>query len=165
MCRMNSECLYRSSYDRTTYLHSPRNNRAAIGRTALRDFLCWCWYVAGMDGGLSFYRFGCYVADDLENHSRWLRMFISKTETYDGHMIVVVDLARNEWDWNRLGEPPADNPAYYLRYCKTFSRMGGECTTCRLITGIFYVSYSTCCPKPAPTDSAVCSSGASGLTF
>jgi len=23
------------------------------------------------------------------------------------------------------GEPPADNPAYYLRYCKTFASRGG----------------------------------------
>jgi hypothetical protein len=40
------------------------------------------------------------------------------------HM-VVVDLAESIWDWQRDGEPPMDNPAYYLRYCKTFSRMGG----------------------------------------
>ena len=29
-------------------------------------------------------------------------------------------------DWQRDGEPPQTHPAYYLRYCKTFSRMGGE---------------------------------------
>ena len=40
--------------------------------------------------------------------------------------MLVVDLAESEWDWNKNGEPPMDNPAYYLRYCKTFSRMGGE---------------------------------------
>jgi hypothetical protein len=38
----------------------------------------------------------------------------------------VVDLAESAWDWARDGEPPADDPAYYLRYCKTFSRMGGS---------------------------------------
>ena len=26
----------------------------------------------------------------------------------------------------RKGEPPKDNPAYYLRFCKSFSRMGGR---------------------------------------
>ena len=40
--------------------------------------------------------------------------------------MVVVDLAEVSWDWARDGEPPADHPAYYLRYCKTFNRMGGE---------------------------------------
>jgi len=34
-------------------------------------------------------------------------------------------LAESSWDWQQNGEPPMDNPAYYLRYCKTFSRMGG----------------------------------------
>lgn len=29
------------------------------------------------------------------------------------------------WDWQH-GEPPMDNPAYYLRFCKSFYRMGGE---------------------------------------
>ena len=39
--------------------------------------------------------------------------------------MLVVDLAKSTWDWSGAGEPPMDNPAYYLRYCKTFSRMGG----------------------------------------
>ena len=29
------------------------------------------------------------------------------------------------WDW-RQGEPPKTEPAYYLRFCKSFSRMGGR---------------------------------------
>lgn len=41
------------------------------------------------------------------------------------HYMAVVDLAEAPWDWQRAGEPPPENPAYYLRYCKTFSRMGG----------------------------------------
>lgn len=40
--------------------------------------------------------------------------------------IHVVDLAKSAWDWVHDGEPPQDNPAYYLRLCKTFSRMGGR---------------------------------------
>lgn len=35
------------------------------------------------------------------------------------HYMVIVDLAERTWDWQRDGEPPADNPAYYLRFCKT----------------------------------------------
>jgi hypothetical protein len=44
----------------------------------------------------------------------------------ENHYMLVVDLAESNWDWHRDGEPPVDNAAYYLRYCKTFSRMGGE---------------------------------------
>jgi hypothetical protein len=51
---------------------------------------------------------------------------IQNNSHIDNHFMLVVDLAKAEWDWSRKGEPPHDNPAYYLRYCKTFSRMGGE---------------------------------------
>jgi hypothetical protein len=43
----------------------------------------------------------------------------------EGHQIFVVDLQDGGgWDWSQ-GEPPRENPAYYLRFCKSFSRMGG----------------------------------------
>ena len=43
-----------------------------------------------------------------------------------GHAIFVIDLQDGGgWDWT-AGEPPKTNPAYYLRFCKSFSRMGGE---------------------------------------
>ena len=39
--------------------------------------------------------------------------------------IYVVDLQDGGgWDWTQ-GEPPKTNPAYYLRFCKSYSRMGG----------------------------------------
>ena len=42
-----------------------------------------------------------------------------------GHDIFVVDLQDGgNWDWS-TGEPPTTNPAYYLRFCKSFDRMGG----------------------------------------
>jgi hypothetical protein len=50
---------------------------------------------------------------------------IQKRKHIDNHFMLVVDLAKSTWDWSKEGEPPMDNPAYYLRYCKTFSRMGG----------------------------------------
>jgi len=41
------------------------------------------------------------------------------------HHIYVVDLQEGgNWDWSK-GEPPKTNPAYYLRFCKSYSRMGG----------------------------------------
>ena len=41
------------------------------------------------------------------------------------HSIYVVDLQDGGgWDWTQ-GEPPKVNPAYYLRFCKSYSRMGG----------------------------------------
>jgi hypothetical protein len=43
-----------------------------------------------------------------------------------GHSIYVVDIQDSgNWDWDH-GEPPKTNPAYYLRFCKSFARMGGR---------------------------------------
>jgi hypothetical protein len=47
-------------------------------------------------------------------------------EILNGHSIYVVDLQDGGgWDWTQ-GEPPKTNPAYYLRFCKSYSRMGGS---------------------------------------
>jgi hypothetical protein len=53
------------------------------------------------------------------------RDFLVFTRAID-FSIFVVDLAESSWDWQKDGEPPPDNPAYYVRYLKTFSRMGGS---------------------------------------
>ena len=43
-----------------------------------------------------------------------------------GHSIFVIDLQDGGgWDWSQ-GEPPITNPAYYLRFCKSYARMGGS---------------------------------------
>ena len=51
---------------------------------------------------------------------------IQENSHIDNHYMLIVDLAKSDWDWQKNGEPSMDNPSYYLRYCKTFSRMGGE---------------------------------------
>jgi hypothetical protein len=49
----------------------------------------------------------------------------SGREIVKDHSIYVVDLQDGGgWDW-ASGEPPKTNPAYYLRFCKSYSRMGG----------------------------------------
>jgi hypothetical protein len=47
-------------------------------------------------------------------------------EIVHNHTIYVVDLQDGGgWDWSQ-GEPPKTNAAYYLRFCKSYSRMGGS---------------------------------------
>jgi hypothetical protein len=109
------------------YTH-PVNNGAAIGRTALNDFLCFTESVKNIDHGV-YMSVGSAVMSPMifeKALSMSQNIMLQEHKHIDNHFILVVDLAESEWDWERNGEPAPDNPAYYLRYCKTFSRMGGE---------------------------------------
>lgn len=105
----------------------PMNHGAAIGRTALRDFLCFANSISQLRNGV-YLSVGSAVMSPMifeKALSLAQNQALQKGAGIDGHFIAVVDLAESTWDWQRDGEPPKDNPAYYLRYCKTFSRMGG----------------------------------------
>ena len=106
----------------------PLNHGAAIGRTALNDFLCYANSVSNLENGV-YLSVGSAVMSPMifeKALSMSQNLAIQRNKHIDNHYILVVDLAYSEWDWQKNGEPPADNPAYYLRYCKTFNRMGGE---------------------------------------
>jgi hypothetical protein len=106
----------------------PMNHGAALGRTALRDFLAFAHSVSQLQDGV-YLSVGSAVMSPMifeKALSMAKNLAIQKGERLDRYFIGVVDLAESKWDWQRDGEPPMDNPAYYLRYCKTFSRMGGE---------------------------------------
>ncbi|MCE9612648.1 MAG: hypothetical protein K8T26_00135 [Lentisphaerae bacterium] len=108
------------------YTH-PINHGAAIGRTALRDFLTYTEQVRQLEGGV-YLSVGSAVMSPMifeKALSMARNVELQAGRRIDNHYIAVVDLAASSWDWQKDGEPPQDNPAYYLRYCKTFSRMGG----------------------------------------
>jgi len=104
----------------------PLNHCAAVGRCAERDFLAYAHNISQLDGGV-YLSVGSAVMSPMifeKSLSMGQNLALQRGEHIDRHYILVVDLAPSRWDW-RSGEPPADNPDYYLRYCKTFSRMGG----------------------------------------
>ncbi len=106
----------------------PMNHGAAIGRTALRDFLSFTQSISQIQGGV-YLSIGSAVMSPMifeKAFSMSQNIALQAGHTINQHFIVVVDLAEATWDWQKHGEPPKDNPAYYLRYCKTFNRMGGE---------------------------------------
>jgi hypothetical protein len=108
------------------YTH-PLNCGAAIGRAAERDFLTFAHAISRLDGGV-FLSVGSAVMSPMifeKSLSMAQNLAIQEGRHIDRHSITVVDLAENRWDWTQ-GEPPMERPEYYLRYCKTFSRMGGE---------------------------------------
>jgi hypothetical protein len=106
----------------------PMNDGAAVGRTALNDFLSFADSVNNLDDGV-YMSVGSAVMSPMifeKSLSMAQNLRIQKGGHLDNHYMLVVDLAISDWDWQKNGEPPADNPAYYLRFCKTFNRMGGE---------------------------------------
>ena len=111
------------------YTH-PMNRGAAIGRTADRDFLAFVDSVSRLEGGV-YLSVGSAVMSPMI-FEKALSMSRNAARAcsgiIEGFSIHVVDLAQSSWDWVQDGEPPQDNPAYYLRFCKTFSRMGGRMT-------------------------------------
>lgn len=104
------------------------NHGAAIGRTALNDFLSFSNSVSNLDYGV-YMSLGSAIMSPMifeKALAMAQNLKIQKNEHINNHYMMIVDLARSDWDWQKNGEPPVDNPAYYLRYCKTFHRMGGE---------------------------------------
>lgn len=93
----------------------------AIGRTAERDFLSYVDSIADLEDGV-YLSVGSAVMSPMI-FEKSLSMVRNSGKQISSGSIHVVDLAPESWDWSK-GEPPADNPAYYLRYMKTFSRMG-----------------------------------------
>lgn len=107
------------------YTH-PMNHGAAVGRTALRDFLAFAHSVNNLEYGV-YLSVGSAVMSPMifeKSLSMAQNLHIQEGKHIDHHYMLIVDLAKNKWNWSR-GEPPQDRPEYYLRYLKTFSRMGG----------------------------------------
>ena len=107
------------------YTH-PFNYGAAIGRAAQRDFLTYANSVNNIENGV-YMSVGSAVMSPMifeKSLSMSQNLHIQNKEHIDNHFMLIVDLAEATWDWSK-GEPPITNPAYYLRYLKTFNRMGG----------------------------------------
>jgi hypothetical protein len=101
---------------------------AAIGRAAEVDFRLFGSAVERLDGGVVLSIGSAIMGPQVFEKSlscvNNLRRQAGRP-VVSGHSIHVVDLQDGGgWDWTR-GEPPKTNPAYYLRFCKSFSRMGG----------------------------------------
>ena len=107
----------------------PMFNGAVIGRAATTDFRLFAASVDGLDGGVVLSVgsaiMGPQVFEKALSCVNNLRLG-SGRPIVAGHRIHVVDLQDGgNWDWTQ-GEPPKTNPASYLRFCKSYSRMGGS---------------------------------------
>jgi hypothetical protein len=125
----------------------PMFNGAAIGRAAALDFRLFGASVETLDGGVALSVGSAIMAPQVFEKSiscvNNLRLQAGRP-TVHNHEIYVVDIQDGgNWDWSK-GEPPKDNPAYYLRFCKSFSRMGGTMhyLQCDNVTFIHHLLHS-----------------------
>jgi hypothetical protein len=107
----------------------PLFNGAVLGRAAEWDFKLFGGSVDRLDGGVVLSVgsaiMGPQVFEKALSCVNNLRLAAGKP-IVAGHTIYVIDLQDGGgWDWTR-GEPPKTNPAYYLRFCKSFARMGAD---------------------------------------
>ena len=104
------------------------NCGGAIGRGAVADFLSYADSVANLEGGVHIAIGSAIMAPMVFEKSLSMANNLALVEgrpPLSKHYMVVVDIQDGGgWNWND-GEPPMDNPAYYLRFCKSFYRMGG----------------------------------------
>jgi hypothetical protein len=107
----------------------PMFNGAAIGRAAATDFRKFAAAVDTLDHGvvlsIGTAIMGPQVFEKSLSCVNNLRLQAGRP-IVTGQHIYVVDLQDGgNWDWSR-GEPPKTSPAYYLRFCKSYARMGGQ---------------------------------------
>jgi hypothetical protein len=118
----------------------PMFSGAAIGRAAAQDFRLFCGSVERLDGGVVLSVGSAIMAPQVFEKSlscvNNLRLQAGRPIVTD-HTMCVVDIQDGgHWDWSK-GEPPKDNPAYYLRFCKSFARMGGTMKYLQCDNGVF----------------------------
>lgn len=106
----------------------PMFNGAVIGRAGETDFKTFCASVDRLDGGVVLSIGSAIMGPQIFEKALSCAHNVRAQDgrpNVAGHAIHVVDLQDGGgWDWTR-GEPPKTDPAYYLRFCKSYSRMGG----------------------------------------
>ena len=125
--RLNIPFTGHPMYGQDIIYNHEMNHGALLGRAAERDFLTFADGISRLDGGV-YISIGSAVMSPMifeKSLSMAQNVSIQSGNHIDNHYMLIVDLAESDWDW-RNGEPPEDHPAYYMRYNKSFSRMGGE---------------------------------------
>jgi hypothetical protein len=109
-------------------VNHPMYHGGAIGRAAGHDARIFAASVDRLEGGVHVSIGSAIMSPQVFEKAFSAANGIRATEGrkfLEGHHLVIVDLQDGGgWDWSR-GEPPSTNPAYYLRFCKSFYRMGG----------------------------------------
>ena len=108
------------------YSH-PKCDGASIGNASYTDFLKFVQTISSLENG-TYLSIGSAINSPMvfekalsmaKNAAR------QENRLLRNYNIIVNDIQEGDWDWNK-GEPLKENPIYYLRFMKTFSRAGGN---------------------------------------
>jgi len=108
---------------------SQYNSGAAIGRVAQVDWLRFAESISHLDGGVYLSIGSAIMSPMIFEKALSMARNVARQSNrqISDFMIVVNDIQpTGEWRWGTGQEPPKDSPAYYLRFCKTFDRMGAR---------------------------------------
>lgn len=102
------------------------NNGAAIGKTAVQDFLTFTQAQLNLDGGIYISIGSAIMSPMTYEKARAMarNVAIQEGRSLDDTSIIVNDIQPVGEDWKI--EPGKESPAYYLRFLKTFRRMHGN---------------------------------------
>lgn len=109
------------------YAHS-LSDGASVGSCAETDFLRFATSVSQLEGGV-YLSIGSSIMSPMifeKALSMARNVAFQNNKEIKDFMIVVNDIQQGEWDWNSDREPSKNDPAYYLRFCKTFHRAGAR---------------------------------------
>lgn len=106
--------------------NNPYANGAALGRGAHTDYMTFVHSVKDLSNGVFLSVGSAIMAPQIfEKALSFANNVLLQTDhKVKNHYLVVDDLQKSTWDWSK-GEPPKESPDYYLRFLKSFYRMGG----------------------------------------
>ena len=106
--------------------NNPYANGAALGRGAHIDFGIFVNSVDNLSNGVFLSIGSAIMAPQVFEKalSYANNIKLQSGEKIKDFFIFINDLQESVWDWSK-GEPPKNSPDYYLRFLKSFYRMGG----------------------------------------
>ena len=100
----------------------------ALGKTSGIDFYKFIGSVSNLENGV-YLSIGSAITSPMvfeKALSMARNVAHQEDKKIEDFLIVVNDIQEGKWNWNSEKEPSKNDPAYYLRFCKTFSRMGAK---------------------------------------
>ena len=126
------------------FSNHPLYTASAIGRGGGIDFQVFAQSVLNLSGGVFLSVGSAIMAPQVFEKCMSLanNVLLQEGKRIENHSFLIVDLQDSGgWDWAQ-GEPPKTNAAYFLRFCKSFYRMGGHldylCADNRLVIQNLY---------------------------